>query len=183
MHVTFSPMGLTHCSVTVHATCNGWILWKVLRNCPAGLVSLLKSCMMLESDYFHCVLKLITPFYTHLQASVCKRIPTFRLLIVHCLYFTFCVMSQARKRSPLTTTTDKPSWEVNKKSNMLVFFVVRLWGGVDEVSVVVSYDTQREMKRSIVASDAYWSFLRLPGTLRLPDRAIIGLILCSLIST
>ncbi len=44
-----------------------------------------------------------------------------------CSLINHLLLSQERKRSPLTTTTtnDKPSWEVNKKSNMLVFL---LWG-------------------------------------------------------
>ncbi len=41
-------------------------------------------------------------------------------LINHLLQFMTCMTSPTRKRLPLTTTTiDKPSWEVNKKSNML----------------------------------------------------------------
>ncbi len=53
------------------------------------------------------------------------------------------MMSLARKCSLLIiTTTDKPSWEVNKKSNMLVF----VSGGIDAASVVVHYDTLHKVK-------------------------------------
>ncbi len=44
----------------------------------------------------------------------------------------------------------------------------------------LSIMTQREMKGSIVAPDAHWSFPSLPDGLRLPGWAIIGLIPCSL---
>ncbi len=58
--------------------------------------------------------------------------------INHRLQFMTCVTSPARKRSPLTTTADKPSLEVNKKSNMLVFLS---WGILDVVSAVILYET------------------------------------------
>ncbi len=79
-------------------------------------------------------------------------------LINHCLQFMMCEMSLARERSSLTTTTDKSSWKVNKKSNMLV---VLLWGVLDAASAVVHYDTLHKMKWSTVAPGGHWSFSEL----------------------
>ncbi len=45
--------------------------------------------------------------------------------------------------------------------------VVRLWGIPDAASVVIHYDTLREMKESAVVPDAYRSFPSLPDALRL----------------
>ncbi len=86
----------------------------------------------------------------------------------------------ARKRSPLTTTSDKPSWEVNKKSNMLVFLS---WGVLDAATVVIHYNKLCEMEQSIVAPDAHWSFLSSSATLCLRGRTIMRLISCNVHNT
>ncbi len=99
------------------------------------------------------------------------------------LQFTMCVTSLARKCLSLTTTaTDKLSWEVNKKSDMLLFLS---WG--PEASwmrrqVVVHYEILHEMKRSIVAPETHWLFPSQPDALHLLSQAVIGLMLCSLTS-
>ncbi len=51
--------------------------------------------------------------------------------------------------------------------------VVRLWGILDVVLVVIHYDTLQEMKRLIVALRAHWLFLSPPDALCLPGRADI----------
>ncbi len=63
--------------------------------------------------------------------------------INHRLQFTMGVMSPARKRSPLTTT-DKATWEVNKKSNMQVFLswgrkVFQMW---HQLSFILTHYTR-----------------------------------------
>ncbi len=66
------------------------------------------------------------------------------------------------KRSPPTTTTDKPLWEVNKKIRHASLFVVRSCGILDAVSVVVRYYTLHEMKQLIVTpviSDRFQNYV------------------------
>ncbi len=60
--------------------------------------------------------------------------------INHCLQFTTCETSQARKRLPLAATADRPLWEENKKLKYASLSVVKLWGLLDASSVVIHYD-------------------------------------------
>ncbi len=91
-----------------------------------------------------------------------------------------CMMSPERKRLPLTSTTDKPLREVNKKSNMLVFLLQHHEAAYMWHLVVVHYDTLHKIKQSTVASDAHWWFPSPPDALRLPGQVIISPISCSL---
>ncbi len=93
------------------------------------------------------------------------------------LLCSMCMTSLAGKCSLLTTaTTEKSLWEGNKKSNMLLS-VVKSWGALDVVSVVV---TLHQTKRLIVVPDAHWLIPSPPDAVRLPSQAIIGLTSCSL---
>ncbi len=57
--------------------------------------------------------------------------------------------------------------------------VMSSWGVLDAALVVIHHDTLREMKWSVVALKAHWSFPSPPDTLRLYGQPIIGLISCS----
>ncbi len=99
-------------------------------------------------------------------------------LIYHRLHFTTCVTSPARKGSPLTTITDRPSWEVNKNQTCCCCVsAVRSWGVLTVASVVVHYDALHETFDcrtwcSVIVSEATQSSM-----------SIVGLISCTLTST
>ncbi len=82
--------------------------------------------------------------------------------------------SWPHQHSPLTTTTDKQSREIDIKIKHAILSVVRLWGILDSALDFVHYDTLHKIKRSIVAHDAYWSFPSLPNALRLCGQAFIS---------
>ncbi len=99
------------------------LLWKSSKQDTRYLFCLLKSSM--------CQIRWLK---SH-KFLLCRGQETWQTcsLINHWLLFMTCVMSPARKRSLLTTTTtDKPLWEVNKVSNMLVFLS---WGVLDTTPV------------------------------------------------
>ncbi len=54
-----------------------------------------------------------------------------------------------------------------------------LWSITDAAPVVIHYDTLREINQ-LLAPDAHWLFTRPPDALRLPSRAVIRLVSCSL---
>ncbi len=76
-------------------------------------------------------------------------------------------------------------WQVvvggKQKTKHSSLSLTKLWGVLDVASVVTRYDTLRKMN-STVAPDAHWSFPSPPDALRLPGRAIIGLISCCMTS-
>ncbi len=84
-------------------------------------------------------------------------------------------------------TTDYYYWQAmvggKQKIKHASLSVMRSWVILDTVSFVVHCDTLREMKQSIVVSDAYWSFPKPLNALHIPGWAIIRLISCSLITT
>ncbi len=86
------------------------------------------------------------------QTARCSKID-------QCLQFMMCLTSLAGKCLPLTTT-NKPSQEVNKKSNMLIFLSWGCKGVLEVASVVVHYMRWNDwLFHLMLLIDRFWTHL------------------------